>query len=130
MTLSLIIPIAAAVAAAAVGGRKWSYVLLVLAAFPAPAAATVIAAIALAWLSRRYAANARPIAAMGLASLASLAIIGWFVGTGPSLHGYGAFSLLFVLAGLLCTAVTAFRVITAEMEPVPASEPAVEQIRA
>lgn len=125
MTLSLIIPIAAAVAAAASGGRKWPYVLLVLAAFPAPAVATVIAAIALAWLARRYAADARPIAAT---VLANLAIIGWFVGTGPSLHGYGAFSLLFVLDGLLCTAVTAFRVIAAGMEPSPA--PAATQIRA
>lgn len=127
MTLLLIIPIAAAIAAAAIGRRKWPYVLLVLAAFLAPELATVLAAIALAWIARSYAAAARPIAAT---VLANVAIIGWFVGTGPSLHGYGAFSLLFILPGLLWTAVTLFRVIAAGMEPAPAPEPAATKIRA
>ena len=116
MTLSLIIPIAAFAAAAGIGARKWPYVPVVLLALPAPAVATVLASIALAWIARRYAADARPIAA---SVLAVVALVGWFTGTGPSLQGYGAFSLLLILAGLTLTAVSLIRVITAGMEPEP-----------
>lgn len=128
MTLSLIIPIAAFAAAAGIGARKWPYVLLVLLALPAPAVATVLASIALAWLARRYAADARPIAA---SVLAVVALVGWCTGTGPSLQGYGAFSLLLILAGLTLTAVSLIRVIAAGMEPEPAAgmEPEPEAAR-
>lgn len=116
MTLSLIIPIAAFTAAAGIGARKWIYAPLVLLALPAPAVATVLASIALAWLARRYAADARPIAS---SILSTVALAGWFTGTGPSLQGYGAFSLLLILAGLALTAVSLIRVIAAGMEPEP-----------
>lgn len=75
-----------------------------------------VASITLAWPARRYAADARPIAA---SVLAVVALIGWFTGTGPSLQGYGAFSLLLILASLTLTAVSLIRVITAGMEPEP-----------
>ncbi|MBX4171210.1 hypothetical protein RBB84_18835 [Rhodococcus sp. D-6] len=116
MTLSLIIPMAAFVAAAGIGARKWLYVPLVLLAIPAPAVATVLASIALVWLARRYAANARPIAS---SILAAISLIGWFIGTGPSLQGYGAFSLLLILVGLALTAVSLIRITGADMEPQP-----------
>ena len=125
MTLSLIIPIVAFAAAAGIGARKSLYVPLVLIALPAPTVAAVLASIALAWLARRYAAAARPIAT---SILAAVALVGWFTGTGPSLQGYGAFSLLLILAGLALTAVSLIRVIAAGIEPDPeaARKPAAE----
>lgn len=116
MNLSLIIPMAAFVAAAGIGARKWLYVPLVLLAIPAPAVAPVLASIALVWLARRYATHARPIAS---SILAAISLIGWCIGTGPSLQGYGAFSLLLILAGLALTAVSLIRITGAGMEPQP-----------
>ncbi|MCZ4589629.1 hypothetical protein O4328_39355 [Rhodococcus opacus] len=113
MTLSLIISIAAFAAAAGIGARKLIYIPLMLLAIPAPAVATVVASIALAWLARRYAAAARPIATT---TLGVLALVGWFTGTGPSVQGYGAFSLLLILAGLALAAVSLIRAIAAGME--------------
>ncbi|ELB87604.1 hypothetical protein Rwratislav_38903 [Rhodococcus wratislaviensis IFP 2016] len=86
---------------------------------PRPAVATVVASIALAWLARRYAAAARPIATT---TLGVLALVGWFTGTGPSVQGYGAFSLLLILAGLALAAVSLIRAIAAGMEFEPTQE--------
>ncbi|WP_072814634.1 hypothetical protein [Rhodococcus zopfii] len=114
MTLALIIPIATLIAAAGIGARKWIYVPLVILAFPAPAVATVIASISLAWLARRYAVAERPATAI---VLAVTALIGWFIGTGPSLQGYGAFSLILIVPGLALTAASLIRVIATGTRP-------------
>ncbi|MDH6283944.1 hypothetical protein [Prescottella agglutinans] len=106
MTLSMLIPMAAFAAAAGARTRKWIYIPLVILAIPAPAVATVVGAIALAWLARHYAASASTIATT---VLAGLALVGWFVGTGATLQGYGLFALLWILAGLAVTAATFIR---------------------
>lgn len=127
MTLSLLIPMAAFAAAAVARTRKWIYVPLVFLAFPAPAVATVVGAIALAWLARRYAADARPIAT---AILAGLALVGWFVGSGPSLQGYGLFSLLWILTGLAVTAAAFIRATANATNSAPAQQPASDPVPA
>lgn len=125
MTLSLLIPMAALAAAAGACTRKWIYVPLVGIAFPAPAVATVVGAIALAWLARHYAASASRLAT---AILAGLALVGWFVGTGPSLRGYGLFSLLWILGGLAVTAATFIRATVSATNSAPAQQPATDPV--
>lgn len=102
MTISMLIPIAAFVAASGASRRKWIYILLVILAIPAPAVAATVGAIALAWLARHYAAEARPVAT---ATLVVLAVTGWVIGTSASFQGYGMFTLLWILAGLTATGV-------------------------
>lgn len=100
MSLGLALPIVAFVAAAHAGTRKWIYVPLALIGLASPTVAGVVAAVALAWIARHYAAAAQPLVA-GAMCLGSLTA--WGALTGVTFNGWPFFALLFLLGGILLT---------------------------